>query len=117
MSAYVDSLIGWAFDPDFEKPALMFVNNWRELLPVHPELIARCLTAFTDPLVKALEDGTRDGSLSSPDPRSDAIAVFCLVSGVLFDIPREDTPPARREAEQLVMSFIGRALSAAALSR
>jgi AcrR family transcriptional regulator len=113
---YIDSLIGWAFDPDFAKPALMFATNWRALLPVYPDLISRCLDAFTAPLVEALEEGTRDGVLDSPDPRADARTVFCLVSGVLFDIPRDDDDSARREVEYLVMSFVNRALLVAGRS-
>jgi AcrR family transcriptional regulator len=112
---YVDSLIGWAFEPDFAKPALMLANNWRELLPVQPELITRCLEAFIAPLIAALEAGRDDGTLTSLDPEADAKSVFLLVSGVLFDLPRREGETSREDIEATVVPFMWRALGIPAL--
>jgi AcrR family transcriptional regulator len=113
--AYVDSLINWAFDPDFEKPAVMYAGNWRELVTVYPELMTRCVEAFTAPLVSALQQGVKDGTLTSSVPITEAKAVFVLISGAMFDIPRGEANP-RKEIEDLVVPFVSRAFGIAPAS-
>jgi AcrR family transcriptional regulator len=107
--AYIDSLTGWAFDPGFAKPAILFAGCWREFRPLYPELIERCVDALTAPLVSALKEGHRLGSLCSPDANADAKAVFFLIGGALFDSPRRDDESAHEVLDRVVLPFIGRA--------
>jgi AcrR family transcriptional regulator len=108
--AYIDGLTGWAFNPHFAKPAVLFASHWREFRPAYPGIIERCIDALTAPLVDALEEGRHSSTITSSDPHADARAVFFLIGSALFDSPRRDDQSARQELDRVVMPFIHRSL-------
>jgi AcrR family transcriptional regulator len=106
--AYVNMLIGWAFDQDFAKPAALFAASWRELRPQYGDIFERCIRAMTSPMTEALKDGVRTDALVTEDPEADAKAVFFLIGGFLFDRPQTQDLPLREELNRSVLPFIAR---------
>ena len=108
--AYIAADIDMAYLEELAKPSSLFASHWRELLPEYPEAFERCLDKMMEPLIEAIEEGVADGTINSPDPKADAIAIFHLVSTLTADQATLSAATPREEIEHIVLPFIERAI-------
>jgi AcrR family transcriptional regulator len=107
---YMAALIDMAYETELSKPSSLFASHWREMLPEYGDAIDRRVQQMMQPVVDAITDGVREGVLRSPDPETDARAIFYLVSSMTADQAVMGGVVPREELERCARPFVHRAL-------
>lgn len=108
--AYIAATIDMAYNEELARPSSLFASHWRELLTDYSAQIDRTVDAMIAPLAEAIQDGCDRGAFSTPDPVTDARAIFQLVSSITADLVTAGSVMPRTDVEHIVLPFISRAI-------
>jgi AcrR family transcriptional regulator len=107
---YLSAMIDMAYEADLARPSSLFASHWREMLPEYGDAIDRSVRKMIQPLIDAIVDGTREGTVSSPAPDEDAKAIFYLVSSMTADQAVSGGRLPREDLERCALPFVHRAI-------
>lgn len=107
---YMAGLLDMAYEAELARPSSLFAAHWREMLPEYGDAIDRSVGKMMQPLIDAILDGVREGTLSSDDPEADAWAIFSLIASVTADQAASGGNVPRAELERYTVSFVHRAM-------
>jgi hypothetical protein len=109
---WIEAYLSAAIEPSLAARARLF-SSLRSATSAGSARSADALDDFLSPLRRTIEDGRRDGSFATNDPRGDAIAIHHLCASALLDalgveeVAAADTPAVVTER---VNGFVRRAL-------
>ena len=116
---WIEAYLSAAIEPSLAARARLF-SSLRSATPGGSARSADALDDFLSPLRRTIEDGRRDGSLATDDPRGDAIAIHHLCASALLDALGAEEVAAAGTAAGVtarVNGFVMRALVATADGR
>lgn len=112
VETWIRAALGLAYDPRLARRTRLFFVEQHGAAREHPIEITRCVQVLVAPLTESIERGVADGSFTSPDPASDAVALHHLCAGLMTDHLLGTGTLGREAAVALALRFALRTLEA-----